>query len=907
MCIIKVRKYLKICLFTGLCMFHFSSLAGAEEGLVLYYTFDEGDGSVAYDKSGNNNNGKIEGAEYVKQKEGYALEFNGATNRVIVENAPSLDITEAITVEIWIYPRELHQWHQILGKGQSGVCKDINYDMWITPNNKIRFRWVGKDKGDELISKGSINKNWHHVTATIDSSKKVKIYINGVLDSSSITSAYPLSPVTQMLDIGGYRLNWFYGLIGEVRIYNCALPGKEVRKYYQAEVKQFAWHSAPLPPVILELTAPREIFSKDVSFMAKVGPDVTETVHFAIKTYAGKTIWTRKAKIINDYASVVLKGKEAAKMEKGSRVLVATVNGKKKQSAYAAVYFRGRIFRNVIKEPADMRPGDEIVITDMSRLRPSGAISRRSVKGKWWRRSYTIEDEAARHSLVCVEEHDMENPESCLAPQLKLPLKLKGWYEIWVRTYRHRKQGGIDVRLSGEKYFVRLDPLQINTAPGYPHPSYDILVDILYRAADLTGQYLIFQQPYGTYASDTKLCNASMAGVRLVKLSDEQVIRIQNERVREDTKVISFDEDFLTYVWRWGTHNPDCIARMLEPLRDQSVAFVNIELGGVGGLYIPTPYTGMNQMRSEFIEDGYARCNAFIRWCFKNNINSLDILAERAHELNIKLFASLMMERSFSFDETMRLHPEWRIMRKEKVKGNSQPSERCTWDYANPEVQKYQIKKIAWIIEHHDIDGFIVDFTRYGHHFNRDEPDKFGKMNDFLRRLRVAIDEVNTKKERKVLLCASFGDESWHLQHWGTGKLEDQGLDIETWLKENIFDIIMPEGVTAIDFVKMAKKEKSRTEVWPRKVHGVTFETHRRMKGRLGPKGIEKGVKWMLDYGAPGVFFFNHMCAGTIWTTLGRLGFKEELELRTKTDEIYGYREGAEVKFTTGRTRTYGR
>jgi len=570
----------------------------------------------------------------------------------------------------------------------------------------------------------------------------------------------------------------------------------------------------------------------------------------------------------------------AAALEKGGGcVLAATVSDAADGSAYRAVGLRGRIFRDVAGEPPGIQPGDEIVITDLSRITPAEAVSDRSVKGKWWGRRYRLADDAEERRLLCVEEHDLEDPASCLAPPLRLDLDLEGWYEIWVRTYRHREAGGIDVRLSGEPYFFHANPLQVDQTDGGPQPAYGALVDVLYRVDDLSGQDLVFQQPYGTYESEHKRCNASLAGVRLVKLSDEQVAGLEAERAREDTRIIGYDNDGFSYFWKWGVHDKACIARLLEPLRDQSAAFFNIELGGLGGIHIPTPYTGMYQMTGH-TRDGDYRANAFYRWCFENDVNIVDVLTERAHEVGLKLFVSLMMERCFSLDTTMKAHPQWRVRRG-----------RGRWDYALPEVQDFQVKKIAWIMEHHDIDGFIVDFTRYGHFFNEDEPDKFGHMNAFLRKVRAATDAVNAKKARKVALCGSFGDRSWHLTHWGTGKLDDQGLDVATWLDEGIFDLLLPEGPTALDFVAMA--EDSRTVVWPRMVARVTMDTHRGVGGAEGPKKLERGTKWAFDRGAPGIFFFNH----DTWSSMGRLGFREELDLRCKTDAVYGLREGPQPRF----------
>ncbi|MBN2291414.1 MAG: hypothetical protein JXM70_03250 [Pirellulales bacterium] len=647
-------------------------------------------------------------------------------------------------------------------------------------------------------------------------------------------------------------------------------------------------------PPQLTLSAPREVFhGQDAVFTASVEPVASGKVTFNLKTFADDTLWSKTATIEQGKASVVLDSATVGKIEKDSYVLVAGLDDKPEVVGYAGVRLRGRIFRNVIETPADIRPGDEIEITDTRLFGPADSISDTSTRGKWWRRAYRIDGRNEEQTLLCVEENDPDDPQSCMAGQLTLPLKLDGWYEIWVRTYREkpsggtldmRGSGGIDVRLSGEKYFLQADPLQIGTKPQKPAVKYGILVDVLYRTNDMTGQSLVFQQPYGTYESEKKKCNAAVAGVRLKKLSVAQVARLKKDRTRRDVRRIGYDNDGFSCFWKWAIHDESSIARLLEPLRDQSVEFFNISLGGLGGIIIPTPYTEIYQMHGH-TRDGDDRVNAFYRWCFENDVNIVDVLARRAHEIDIKLFISLMAERCYSPDKTVRAHPEWKIKRG-----------RGTWDYALNEVQEYQVKKISWICENHDIDGFIVDYTRYGHYFNEDDPDKFKHMNTYLRKLRKAIDEVNAKKDRKVLLCGSFGDRSWHLMHWGTGKLEDQGLDIETWLEEGIFDIIMPEGPTALNFVAMAKAKNSRTKVWPRKVRNVDFPNHKYDRKQDGPKALEHGAKGWFDRGAPGIFFFNH----ETMTTLGRLGFTEELALRVKVaDEIYGMCDGPKVKFTS--------
>ena len=69
------------------------------------YGFNEGSGTVVSDVSGNGNNGTISGATWTTSgKYGNALSFNGTNALVTINNAPSLQLTSAMTVEAWVYP-----------------------------------------------------------------------------------------------------------------------------------------------------------------------------------------------------------------------------------------------------------------------------------------------------------------------------------------------------------------------------------------------------------------------------------------------------------------------------------------------------------------------------------------------------------------------------------------------------------------------------------------------------------------------------------------------------------------------------------------------------------------------------------------------------------------------------------
>ncbi|MCK4348903.1 MAG: right-handed parallel beta-helix repeat-containing protein, partial [Thermoplasmatales archaeon] len=72
-------------------------------GLVACWHFDEGSGSIAYDSSDNDNDGIIHGATWTTGVSGKALSFDGVNDYVEVSDDDSLDITDAISIEAWIY------------------------------------------------------------------------------------------------------------------------------------------------------------------------------------------------------------------------------------------------------------------------------------------------------------------------------------------------------------------------------------------------------------------------------------------------------------------------------------------------------------------------------------------------------------------------------------------------------------------------------------------------------------------------------------------------------------------------------------------------------------------------------------------------------------------------------------
>ena len=71
----------------------------AEDGLVAYWPFDEGEGKEAIDVTGNGHDGEFNGKpKWVEGKFSTALEFNGVDDHVIVADDPAFAIEENITL-----------------------------------------------------------------------------------------------------------------------------------------------------------------------------------------------------------------------------------------------------------------------------------------------------------------------------------------------------------------------------------------------------------------------------------------------------------------------------------------------------------------------------------------------------------------------------------------------------------------------------------------------------------------------------------------------------------------------------------------------------------------------------------------------------------------------------------------
>jgi hypothetical protein len=210
-----------------------------EPNLVAWYEFSEGSGGTAHDSTGNDYDGTIsvldvnifwtspgfDGA-------GSALDFLGGWVTVPNEVTPKLNLTDAVTMCVWINLAEItNEWVQIVSKGRDDYetfSLEINEDGGLT----FFVRDVN-DRGDakSLDSERTLLTDaWIHVAGTYDGNCLTS-YVNGKVHMQDPNIQVKLyTDANDGLVIGG---RWggkgnFRGTIDDVRIYDYGLSGGEI-------------------------------------------------------------------------------------------------------------------------------------------------------------------------------------------------------------------------------------------------------------------------------------------------------------------------------------------------------------------------------------------------------------------------------------------------------------------------------------------------------------------------------------------------------------------------------------------------------------------------------------------------------------------------------------------------------
>jgi len=205
--------------------------------LVGHWKFDDGEGAVAVDSSGNGNDGIINGDPlWVEGMLDGALEFDGDGDWIDCGTDPSLNINiaNAVTVTAWIKVAVQGLDHKV-GGNQDNASGGYKMSVY---SDKIEFEI--RTSGNSAVLNRSVEGGtileadvWYHVAGVYSlSDGYIRTYVNGVLDRELLTTeALGASPGSfkigcEPFTTGSYNFN---GVMDDIRVYDGALTEEEVQ------------------------------------------------------------------------------------------------------------------------------------------------------------------------------------------------------------------------------------------------------------------------------------------------------------------------------------------------------------------------------------------------------------------------------------------------------------------------------------------------------------------------------------------------------------------------------------------------------------------------------------------------------------------------------------------------------
>lgn len=213
------------------------------KGLVGCWLFNEGVGNVAYDSSGYGNHGTLTNMAFPPTtasgwnpgKDGVGLAFDGSSDYVDCGNDASLNLTDAITIEV---RAKLAATTFTDGRGRivfkyesaGSYCLEmLNGGIWRSSSRYTTNGWKTITGGTTLAL-----GIWYQLVF-VYSGTEIRLYLNGNSDATPIALIDTLGSNNDKVWIGANgddTSQLFNGLIDSVKIYNRALSASEIKWSY---------------------------------------------------------------------------------------------------------------------------------------------------------------------------------------------------------------------------------------------------------------------------------------------------------------------------------------------------------------------------------------------------------------------------------------------------------------------------------------------------------------------------------------------------------------------------------------------------------------------------------------------------------------------------------------------------
>ena len=192
------------------------------------WLLNEGEGDVINDSSGNDNQGTLQGGEWVDGPDGGpALSLNGQDDRVIIADSDSMYLEGAWTITAWAFVNNTENGYgHILGKRPaSGTVANFAFRTNSTGTGWEAY--FARDGWRGAWNQGQIEKDtWLYMTAVYDGEDTITIYENAEEIGSVGGMGGPGPQNDTDVNIGGWTNNTsetLDGMLYEVAIFSVAL------------------------------------------------------------------------------------------------------------------------------------------------------------------------------------------------------------------------------------------------------------------------------------------------------------------------------------------------------------------------------------------------------------------------------------------------------------------------------------------------------------------------------------------------------------------------------------------------------------------------------------------------------------------------------------------------------------
>jgi len=222
-----------------------NSLCGNDTSLVACYQLDENTGSAFFDGIPNpfNDGTTVNGPTWVPGVYNSGLHFNGTTQYGYSPDEDSLDLTNSVTLAIWVKPENVATQDlikKVLGSTgyelvlSAGTGSPSNYKAFVRLNGNDEYRVATSSNYCDNTVNCTVN-TWKHIAATYDGTT-IRIYFNGVLENS-LPASITIGTNTAPMSVGAFYTGssasrWYQGTMDDVRVYNRTLSDNEILALY---------------------------------------------------------------------------------------------------------------------------------------------------------------------------------------------------------------------------------------------------------------------------------------------------------------------------------------------------------------------------------------------------------------------------------------------------------------------------------------------------------------------------------------------------------------------------------------------------------------------------------------------------------------------------------------------------